>query len=71
MQKIRTSIIELSYFKKITREMVKNYIERYVVHPNGDIDIILRTGQSVSYIPQVERIENSSAVTTVSGAGRC
>ena len=68
MQKIRTSIIELSYFNKITREMVKNYVERYVVHPNGDIDIILRTGQSVSYIPQVERIENSSAVTTVSGA---
>ena len=66
MQRIRASIIELSYFKKITREMIKNYVERYVAHPNGDIDIILRTGQSIAYIPQLKHIGYSSAVKMVS-----
>ena len=47
LNKIRAALTELSAFKTITRERIKNYIARIEPYPNGDIHIKFMTGQSV------------------------
>ncbi|MCR5204003.1 MAG: recombinase family protein [Lachnospiraceae bacterium] len=46
--KIKDSIEELKKFNEIDRDRVINYLERIVVHPNGNIDITLKSGQQIT-----------------------
>lgn len=45
LNRIHSAIEDLKNFNIITREKVLNYLERIEVHPNGDIDITLKSGQ--------------------------
>ncbi len=47
ISEIKTAIDELSNFTDIDKARIKNYIERIEMHPNGDIDIELKTGQII------------------------
>ena len=44
---IRAAIADLRNFVSIDRDRILNYIERIDMPPNGDIEILLKSGQSV------------------------
>ena len=45
---IRKAINELSQFTTIDRDRVLNYIERILIHQNGTIDVVLRSGNAIT-----------------------
>ena len=45
---IRLAISELRKFTTIDRNRVLNYVEKIIVKSSGDIDILLKTGATVS-----------------------
>lgn len=44
---IRAAIDDLRLFTTIDRERILIYIERIYMHANGDIEIILKSGQTI------------------------
>ena len=44
---IRTAIEELRNFTSMDRDRIQNYIERIEMPPNGDIEILLKSGQLI------------------------
>ena len=77
---IKEAISSLKEFKEIDRETVRNYIERFNVHSNGDIDVILKSGYHLKVekhiittlmaMKQRER-EDENVVKTGNSHGRC
>lgn len=47
ISQIRVAIDSLKEFQVIDKQTVRNYIERFNVHSNGDIDVILKSGYHV------------------------
>ncbi len=48
VEQIRKAIQELKGFRTINREQVLNYVDRIEVHVNGDLDIYLQSGSTVT-----------------------
>lgn len=57
---IRTAIAELKEFKEIDRDRILIYIERIELRPNGDVDVILKSGHVIE-------VDVSKAKTTSNG----
>ena len=47
VQTIKEAFNDLRGFTEIDRDRVSNYIDRIIVHKNGDLDVILRSGRTV------------------------
>jgi len=47
VQTIKEAFNDLHGFTEIDRDRVSNYIDRIIVHKNGDLDVILRSGRTV------------------------
>ena len=47
MNAINTAIADLRNFSSIDRDRILNYIERIDMYPNGDIEILLKSGQAI------------------------
>ena len=51
---IRAAIADLRNFTSIDRDRILNYIERIDMPPNGDIEILLKSGQVIVAKQQTE-----------------
>lgn len=47
LAEIHEALMELKSFNQFNREQVQNFVERIELPPNGDINILLRTGQII------------------------
>ena len=65
---IRAAIADLRNFTSIDRDRILNYIERIDIHPNGDIDILLKSGQVI--VANVDNNCDFSDGDTVGKKGR-
>lgn len=52
--KIKTAIEELRNFTSIDRERILNYIDRIELPPNGDVDILLKAGHTITINTQIK-----------------
>ena len=55
LAKIRAAIADLRNFTSIDRDRILNYIERIDMPPNGDIEILLKSGQVI-----IANVDNNS-----------
>jgi site-specific DNA recombinase len=49
---IKAAIADLRNFTSMDRDRILNYIDRIEMKPNGDVDIILKSGQRITMKPQ-------------------
>ena len=54
VQEIKSAIADLKNFNEIDRDQVLNYIERIELPPNGDVNMLLKSGQVIT----IEAINN-------------
>lgn len=62
---IRAAIADLRNFTSIDRERILNYIERIDMQPNGDIEILLKSGQII-----VAKTDNNSDFSDGNSVGK-
>ena len=63
---IRTALTELRNFSTIDRTRIQNYIEKINVHPNGDLTVILKSGEIINI---TQEMTPNSSVNTVGKTG--
>ncbi len=54
MSEIKVALAELLDFKHVNREQILNYIEMYTIEESGDINLILKTGKTISFAFKTE-----------------
>ena len=58
IKSIHNAISELRKFSNINRERVLNYIDRIIIHGNNDIDIILKSGKTITITQEVIEMQH-------------
>ncbi len=62
MADITKALNELVEFKNIDRDRVLIYVERFNVYVNGDIDIVLKTGKTITMTLNVSTKDNDAVI---------
>ena len=69
IKSIKEAISELRKFSDIDRERVLNYIDRIIIHGNDNIDIVLKSGRTITITKQIAEIQHNHATNCEGNIG--